>query len=134
LPSLSSDTSEQEKTPKPKPIAKKPINVAGLKMTSKVKPLSASALASSSSSQEESGEGVTLFQRGTIARDITGAKLANPNPVFQRLYSLDPVLFPKNKCIIFNTYGHGTSDCTVPHGSFHLARPDVNNIFGKTLP
>ena len=96
LPSLSSDTSEQEKTPKPKPIAKKPINVAGLKMTSKVKPLSASALASSSSSQDESREGVTLFQRGTIARDITGAKLANPNPVFQRLYSLDPVLFPKN--------------------------------------
>ena len=96
LPSLSSDTSEQEKTPKPKPLAKKPVNVAGLQFASKMKAPSVSEAALSSSSQEDSGEGVTLFQRGTISRDITGAKLANPNPVFQRLYSLDPVLFPKS--------------------------------------
>ena len=106
LPSLSSDTStsasEQDQPPKPiakpKPIVKKSINVAGLQLASKMKPSAASASAATalSSSQEESAEGVTLFQRGTIARDITGAKLANPNPVFQRLYSLDPVLFPKN--------------------------------------
>ena len=90
IPSFSSDT-EKEDTPKPAPkpksAPKKSINVAGLSLASKTKP---------SSAPEESGEGVTLFQRGTIERDITGAKLSNPNPVFQRLYSLDPVLFPKN--------------------------------------
>ena len=90
IPSFSSDT-EKEETPKPAPkpksAPKKSINVAGLSLASKTK---------ASSAPEESGEGVTLFQRGTIERDITGAKLSNPNPVFQRLYSLDPVLFPKN--------------------------------------
>ena len=90
IPSFSSDT-EKEETPKPAPkpksAPKKSINVTGLSLASKTK---------ASSAPEESGEGVTLFQRGTIERDITGAKLSNPNPVFQRLYSLDPVLFPKN--------------------------------------
>ena len=100
IPSLSSDT---DATPKPATKAtalpKKKINISGLKLSAKAKPSSASAAAAAaaiSSDDDESGEGVTLFQRGTVERDITGAKLSNPNPVFQRLYSLDPVLFPKN--------------------------------------
>ena len=55
---------------------------------------STAALAQEDTS-EGTSEGVTLFQRGTMERNITGAKLSNPNPVFQRLYSYDPALFPK---------------------------------------
>ena len=101
IPSLSSDTEVTPKpvVTKPKPLPKKQINISGLKLSAKAKPSSASAAAAASaisSDDDETGEGVTLFQRGTVERDITGAKLSNPNPVFQRLYSLDPVLFPKN--------------------------------------
>jgi hypothetical protein len=100
LPSFSSDTeSSAAKTPKPitpKPITTKPkksINISGVNLSK----LGASAASEDPQrdTSQESSEGVTLFQRGTMERNITGAKLSNPNPVFQRLYSYDPALFPK---------------------------------------
>lgn len=95
LPSFSSDAeSIAPKTPKQlttKP--KKSINISGINL-SKLG-ASASAAAAPDDTSEGTSEGVTLFQRGTMERNITGAKLSNPNPVFQRLYSYDPALFPK---------------------------------------
>ena len=110
IPSFSSDTEGEVSVEEPtKPaaaasaasaaaarISKKSINIPGIGLPSKTK--SATAVSNPTEEgegEEDSGQGVTLFQRGTMTRDITGAKLSNPNPVFQRLYSFDPVLFPK---------------------------------------
>jgi len=104
IPPFTSDTeSSADKTPKglsTKP--KKSINLSGVNFSK----LGASAAAASAPTGDDSddssdkvgdkvGDKVTLFQRGTMERNIAGAKLSNPNPVFQRLYSYDPVLFPK---------------------------------------
>ena len=101
LPSFTSDT-ESSADKKQTPLSAKPkktINISGVNL-SKLGASTAAAAAPAASkpideNPDDSSDQVTLFQRGTMERNIAGAKLSNPNPVFQRLYSYDPVLFPK---------------------------------------